>query len=121
MGVPVLTCAGRRMFSCVGQCYLENIGLPELITHTVEDYVALGVALASDPARIARLRQGLRERFIASPLMDAPRYVRHLERAYRLVWRRWCAGLAASPIGPDAFRDDAPLCGGSETNAGSTG
>lgn len=121
MGVPVLTCAGRRMFSCVGQCYLENIGLPELITHTVDEYVALGVALAGDPARIARLRQGLRERFVASPLMDAPRYVRHLERAYRLVWRRWCAGLAPSPIGPEAFRDDAPLCGGFETNAGSTG
>ncbi|MFD1627370.1 tetratricopeptide repeat protein [Azospirillum griseum] len=103
MGVPVLTCAGRRMFSCVGECYLENIGMTELITRSVDAFVALGVELAGDPARIARLRQGLRERVASSPLMDAPRYVRHLERAYRLVWRRWCAGLPPAPIGPEAF------------------
>ncbi len=107
MGVPVLTCAGRRMFSRVGECYLENIGLPDLITRSVEEFVALGVALAGDPARIARLRQGLRERVAASPLMDAPRYVRHLERAYRLVWQRWCAGLPPAPVGPEVF--DRPL------------
>ncbi len=104
MGVPVLTCAGRRMFSRVGLCLLETVGLTELITHRVEDYVALAVALAGDPARIARLRRGLRGRIAASPLMDAPRHVRHVERAYRLMWRRWCAGLPPQAIGPDALR-----------------
>jgi protein O-GlcNAc transferase len=26
----------------------------------------------------------------ASPLMDAQRYARHLEQAYRGMWQAWC-------------------------------
>jgi predicted O-linked N-acetylglucosamine transferase (SPINDLY family) len=26
----------------------------------------------------------------ASPLMDAPRFARNIEDAYRAMWRRWC-------------------------------
>jgi predicted O-linked N-acetylglucosamine transferase (SPINDLY family) len=25
-----------------------------------------------------------------SPLMDAPRFTRNMEAAYRQMWRRWC-------------------------------
>jgi predicted O-linked N-acetylglucosamine transferase (SPINDLY family) len=27
----------------------------------------------------------------ASPLMDAPRFARNIEAAYRQMWRNWCA------------------------------
>ncbi|HYH22507.1 MAG TPA: hypothetical protein VD995_28180 [Azospirillum sp.] len=40
----------------------------------------------------------LRARFAAGPAMDAPRYTRHLEAAYRTMWRRWCAGLPPEPF-----------------------
>lgn len=104
MGVPILTCTGQRMFSRVGTCHLTNIGLTELIASNPDEYVRIAVELAGDPARVAELRRGLRERMAASPSMDAVRYTRYLERAYRLMWRRWCAGLPPSPIGPEDLR-----------------
>ncbi len=102
MGVPVVTRYDRTPFSRVGLCHLTNVGLPELISSTTEAYVATAAWLARDITALVELRRGLRERFAASPLMDAPRYTRNLERAYRAAWRRWCAGLspAAFAVGP---------------------
>jgi protein O-GlcNAc transferase len=97
MGVPVVTLTGDTPFSRVGLCHLTNLGLPELVTRTPEAYEDLVVALARDPQRLQRLRSGLRQRMAASPLVDGPRYTRHLEAAYRTMWRRWCRGEAKSP------------------------
>jgi predicted O-linked N-acetylglucosamine transferase (SPINDLY family) len=65
--------------------------MPELVATTPDQYVALAAGLARDVARLAGIRSGLRERMERSPLMDAPRFARHLEAAYREMWRRWCA------------------------------
>ena len=51
----------------------------------------IAVELANDLPRLAQLRATLRERMQKSPLMDAPRFVRNVEAAYRTMWRRWCA------------------------------
>jgi len=67
--------------------------------------VATAVGLARDWARLREVRRGLRARFAAGPAMDAPRYVRHLEAAYRTMWRRWCAGQLPEPF------DVAPIPG----------
>lgn len=91
MGVPVLTLAGNRHISRVGVSLLTNAGLPEFITRSPDDYVGTAVAAAGNLPRLAALRRSLRERMQASPLMDAPRFARHLEAAYRTMWHRWCA------------------------------
>jgi predicted O-linked N-acetylglucosamine transferase (SPINDLY family) len=36
------------------------------------------------------LRRTLREQLRNSPLMDAPRFARHVEAAYRHMWERFC-------------------------------
>ena len=88
MGVPVITLAGRSHVGRVGVSQLTNIGLPELIGHNEDDYVDIAVALANALPRLAALRSGLRERLRASPLMDAPRFTRNLEAAYREMFKR---------------------------------
>jgi len=91
MGVPVVTLAGETAVSRAGLSQLSNLGLPELIAFTEDDYVAKAIHLAHDPTRLTELRRTLRGRMEASVLMDAPRFARSIENAYRTMWRKWCA------------------------------
>jgi predicted O-linked N-acetylglucosamine transferase (SPINDLY family) len=90
MGVPVITRAGQDHVSRVGVSLLSNVGLPELIAQTPEQYVRIATDLAGDLPRLAELRSTLRDRLRGSPLMDAGHFARDIEAAYRSMWRRWC-------------------------------
>jgi predicted O-linked N-acetylglucosamine transferase (SPINDLY family) len=90
MGVPVVTLAGRTAVGRGGVSILANVGLPELIAQTPQQYVQIATDLAGDLPRLGELRRTLRARMQASPLMDAPRFARNIEAAYRQMWRNWC-------------------------------
>jgi protein O-GlcNAc transferase len=90
MGVPVVTLAGRTVAGRAGLCQAMNLGLPELVARTPDEYVTIVAGLCRDLDRLGELRAGLRARMEASPLMDAPRFARNLEAAYRSVWKKWC-------------------------------
>jgi predicted O-linked N-acetylglucosamine transferase (SPINDLY family) len=91
MGVPTLTMPGRTVVGRAGLCLLQNLGLPELIAEDPEDFARIAAGLAADLPRLSALRATLRARLEGSPLMDAPRFARNVEAAYRLMWQRWCA------------------------------
>ena len=91
MGVPVVSLAGTAAVSRGGLSILVNAGLPELFAHTEEDYVRIARELAGNLPRLTALRRTLRSRMESSVLMDAPRFARSIETAYRTMWRRWCA------------------------------
>ena len=91
MGVPVITLVGQTVVGRAGVSQLSNLGLRELIAETPEQFVSIAAALAGDLPRLSELRAGLRERMQSSPLMDAPRFARNIEAAYRSMWQRWCA------------------------------
>jgi predicted O-linked N-acetylglucosamine transferase (SPINDLY family) len=78
----VLTCLGSQFDGRVAASLLETMGLPELVTHTLEDYEALALALARDPARLGGLRARLKEGRLTSPLFDTEGFARGLEAAY---------------------------------------
>jgi len=92
MGVPVVTLVGQTIVGRAGVSQLSNLGLPELIAQTPQQYVQIATNLAGDLPRLAELRRTLRGRMQASPLMDAPRFARNVEAAYRQMWRNWCKG-----------------------------
>jgi protein O-GlcNAc transferase len=92
MGVPVLTLRGDRYVAHMGENILHNMQMPEWIAGDLADYVGKARAFASDVTALAALRQNLRHRLMVSPLCDAPRFARHLEEAFRGMWRKWCAG-----------------------------
>jgi len=96
MGAAVVTLAGRTAVGRAGVSVLRNIGLPELIAETPQQYVQIATDLAQDLPRLAELRRTLRARMQASPLMDAPRFARNIEAAYRLMWRNWCQQAGSS-------------------------
>jgi predicted O-linked N-acetylglucosamine transferase (SPINDLY family) len=91
MGVPVITLVGQTAVGRAGLSQLTNLGLPELIGGTAEDFLRIAVDLAGDLPRLGDLRATLRGRMEASPLMDVESFARGIEAAYRSMWVRWCA------------------------------
>ena len=92
-GLPVLTCIGDTFASRVAASLLQAAGLPELITHSSEEYEQTAIKLASDPSQLAALHERLAAEQPHSPLFDTPQFVRHLETAYRTMWLRHAEGL----------------------------
>ncbi len=90
MGVPVITLAGSTHASRVGVSILNNVGLPELVAQTPEEYVHLAIALAKNAHRLSNLRSTLRDRMKNSALMNPAALTRAIEDAYRQAWRNWC-------------------------------
>ena len=91
MGVPVVSLRGEGFVSRVGESILNNIGHGEWVTDNPDDYVKTAANLAANREGLLKvLRQGLRERVLASPLCDAPRFARNFENALRGMWSEWC-------------------------------
>lgn len=88
MGVPTLTLAGDTLVSRQGASLLACAGQDDWVAEDEGDYAARAIAFASDVDRLAQLRSRLRERVLASPLFDAPRFARHLEEALWDMWQR---------------------------------
>jgi predicted O-linked N-acetylglucosamine transferase (SPINDLY family) len=104
MGVPHITLAGTNARSRVGAAFLVELGHPELIAITPEEYVERAVELAKDIGRLQEIRSGLRDRMTNSPLANGESLTRSVERAYRKMWRRYC-GKARS-VGGDVGNID---------------
>jgi predicted O-linked N-acetylglucosamine transferase (SPINDLY family) len=103
MGVPFVTLAGRHFTSRMGVTILTNAGLQELIANSEDDYVDIVTQLATDLPRLTAMRAGLHERAQASPLMDASRFTRQLEQAYRGMWQAWCDSAMANHAAKEPF------------------
>src|SRR5262249_10189631 len=87
-GLPMVTCTGDAFAGRVGASLLHAVGLPELVTRTSEDYEALALRLARDPALLAQIRGQLSANRLTQPLFDSARMTRHLERAYATMCER---------------------------------
>jgi len=98
MGVPVVTLAGNTHVARVGVSQMTNLGMPELIANTLEEYVAIALRLANDLDALDILRKDLRAMMSASPLTNAPLFTRHLEQAYREMWGKWCSHAPQNPV-----------------------
>ncbi len=101
MGVPVVSLAGQTAVGRGGLSILSNLGLAELVVHDAEQYVRIAVELAHDLPRLSKLRATLCDRMQGSPLMDSPRFARHVEAAYQAIWRRWCGSQPSTEMAGD--------------------
>ncbi|MFO1320454.1 MAG: tetratricopeptide repeat protein [Burkholderiales bacterium] len=101
MGVPVVSLAGRVHAARVGASLLTQVGHPEWIASTAERYVDIAVALAEDPAALARFRRALRNEMRESALTDPADFTRRLETAFEhMVAAAPQGGPSDGPISP---------------------
>jgi protein O-GlcNAc transferase len=92
-GLPLLTCIGGAFSGRVAASLLGAIGLPELVTTTLEDYERTAVELALRPEKLATVRARLAGNRSTAPLFDTALFTRHLETAYQAMVDRCRAGL----------------------------
>lgn len=83
MGVPTVSVVGDRSLARYGLTVLSHAGLRDCVATDGAGYVDRAVALAGDPAALADMRRGMRERLLASPLLDGPAYARNFAAACR--------------------------------------
>ncbi len=95
-GLPVLTLAGTSFPARVAASLATAVGLSDLVVASAAQYESLAIALASDPARLAALRETLARNRERSPLFDSSTFARHIEDAYGQMYERYRQGL-----GPD--------------------
>jgi len=82
MGVPVVSLYGDRHGSRFGLSILTNVGLGELATDSLDEYVKLAIALAGDWELLQVLRRNLRGMMKKSPLTDSAGYIRDVEKVF---------------------------------------
>ena len=91
-GVPVLTCMGETFAGRVAASLLNAVGMPDMATHSLEEYEARALALAHDPPALAEVKAKLARNRQTQPLFDTVRFTRHLEAAFASMWQRHQGG-----------------------------
>jgi predicted O-linked N-acetylglucosamine transferase (SPINDLY family) len=88
----LVTCPSRAFAGRVAASLLHAIGLPELVTQSLEEYEALALRLATEPSLLQAFRDRLAANRLTHPLFDSDRYRRHIEAAYTTMWDIWQQG-----------------------------
>jgi protein O-GlcNAc transferase len=91
-GVPVITLQGGSFPSRMSSSILTAIGLPEFITHTLEEYESLAIDLVHNSGKLQTIRQKLMKNLSTEPLFDTPRFTKNLEKTYKEMWKIFMAG-----------------------------
>jgi len=112
-GLPLPTLKGSNFASRVSESLLKNIGLPDLVCDTEQDYVDLVVELAQNREKREMVRSWIEQNRFQSPLFDTERFTRHLETAFETMIARAKSGqmpahfdIAALPPRQEPFRQE---------------
>jgi protein O-GlcNAc transferase len=106
-GLPLVTCAGEAFASRMAGSLLNAVGLPELVTHNLEDYEALALKLASDSNMLAGVKARLAANRATYPLFDSGRFRRHIEAAYKMMWDIYQRGEQPAPLAIEPDKEKA--------------
>jgi predicted O-linked N-acetylglucosamine transferase (SPINDLY family) len=96
MGLPVVTYMGDSFPARVAGSLLHAIGLPELVTHSLDEYEAKVVALVREPEQLQAVKARLAANRATHPLFDTERFCRDLEAAFGAMRPRATAALPAA-------------------------
>ncbi|HYM03774.1 MAG TPA: hypothetical protein VET85_12560, partial [Stellaceae bacterium] len=97
-GLPLLTCVGETFAGRTAGTILQAAGLPELVTHSLDEYERLALRLAQMPGLLTGLRRRLAQARPGALLFDPARFVRDVEAAFTRMWDIWRAGEPPRPF-----------------------
>jgi predicted O-linked N-acetylglucosamine transferase (SPINDLY family) len=91
-GLPVVTKIGLGFAARVAGSLLNAVGLPELVTETERDYEALILELATNPMKLAKIKEKLATNRLTQPLFNTELYIKHLENGYQQAYESYFEG-----------------------------
>ena len=97
-GVPVLTFLGQSFAGRVAASLLNAVGMPELVTISLEDYEKMAIELASDAVRMEAIRARLAENRLIAPLFNTKLYTKNIESAYLEIYRRYLSNQSVEHL-----------------------
>eukprot|EP00048_Salpingoeca_helianthica_P024102 m.29717 g.29717 ORF g.29717 m.29717 type:complete len:1284 (-) comp9187_c1_seq1:59-3910(-) len=97
-GTPMITLPGETLASRVAASQLTALGCPELVARSVDEYVEMAVAYASDLPRLRAIQDKVRTRRAIAPLFNTRHLAHSLERAYRLMYDQFVSGRPREPL-----------------------
>jgi protein O-GlcNAc transferase len=97
-GLPVLTQIGGTFAGRVAASLLNALGLTELVTHSQGAYETAAIELATNPARLALIKDKLARNRLSAPLFNTRTFTRNIEAVYAAMHARFQAGLPPDHI-----------------------
>jgi protein O-GlcNAc transferase len=92
-GLPVLTRIGKTFSGRMAASILMTMELPELITQNYQEYESLAIMLATNPDRLAQVREKISLNRSKSILYKPDVFTRNLERAFQFLLAKYSEGL----------------------------
>lgn len=78
MSTPIVTLnIPNRHVSNVTSSILFNMGMPELVAHSLDEYADIAINLAKSPERVAYYKQNIRQKFME--VMDSDKFVKEFD------------------------------------------
>jgi predicted O-linked N-acetylglucosamine transferase (SPINDLY family) len=108
-GAPFLTLTGETFPGRAATSILLALGLPELVTPSMDAYAETAVRLARTPQELARIRDKIAVNRTTAPLFDTARFTAHLEAAYVQMTERHRRGEPPEALAVQAA--DLPCAG----------
>ena len=104
VGLPLVTRIGKGFTARVAASLLGALDLGELVTESDEEYAALAFELATNPAKLAAVRDKLESNRLTSALFDSPGFTKDIEAGFDRAYDRFVGG--GEPV--DIILRDAP-------------
>ena len=98
MGLPMITYLGNCYQARMGASIVSALNLPELITHSLEEYEALAIELATNPEKMQAIKDKLASNLTTAPLYNTKLFVKNLESAYTTMYEKYHEGLEPDHI-----------------------
>ena len=103
-GIARADLLGQHVRWPVDASLVNAAGLPELIATNLDEYRALALKLAREPAQLAAIKTRLAHNRDTCSLFDSTRFARHIEAAYRTMWETWQRGEAPKSFSVEPLR-----------------
>ena len=90
ISIPVVSLR-RQPASRIAASIPTASGYEEWVQEDADGYFDCAITLASEPTRLAALRESLRDQISSRPSADSKLYAREVEGHYRHMWHAWCS------------------------------